>query len=57
MGGVDLGSVVKIKGGIGEFRGEKQITLERISMTSIPFLPSWGKKLVCFDCYYKRIFP
>ena len=32
MSGIDLGSVVKVKGGIGEFRGEKQITLERISM-------------------------
>ncbi|KAL8962399.1 MAG: hypothetical protein Q9193_001192 [Seirophora villosa] len=30
--GVDLGSVVKVKGGISEFRGEKQITLERIAL-------------------------
>ncbi|KAL8702169.1 MAG: hypothetical protein Q9224_000131 [Gallowayella concinna] len=28
----DVGSVVKIKGGISEFRGEKQVTLERISL-------------------------
>lgn len=28
--GIDVGSVVKIKGGISEFRGEKQVTLERI---------------------------
>ncbi|KAI4289349.1 MAG: hypothetical protein L6R35_001376, partial [Caloplaca aegaea] len=28
--GFDIGSVVKVKGGISEFRGEKQITLERI---------------------------
>ncbi|KAL9603144.1 MAG: hypothetical protein Q9219_001347 [cf. Caloplaca sp. 3 TL-2023] len=28
--GIDLGSVVKVKGGISEFRGEKQVTLERI---------------------------
>ncbi|KAL9605886.1 MAG: hypothetical protein Q9179_000950 [Wetmoreana sp. 5 TL-2023] len=27
---IDIGSVVKVKGGISEFRGEKQITLERI---------------------------
>ncbi|KAI4239337.1 MAG: hypothetical protein L6R40_005552 [Gallowayella cf. fulva] len=27
-----VGSVVKIKGGISEFRGEKQVTLERISL-------------------------
>lgn len=26
----DIGSVVKIKGGISEFRGEKQLTLQRI---------------------------
>lgn len=26
----DVGSVVKIKGGVSEFRGEKQVTLERI---------------------------
>lgn len=29
--GVDIGSVVKAKGGIGCFRGEKQMTLERLS--------------------------
>ena len=29
--GVDVGSVVKVKGGIGCFRGEKQMTLERLS--------------------------
>ena len=34
MLGVDLGAVVKVKGGIGEFRGERTITLERISMSS-----------------------
>lgn len=30
--GVDIGSVVKLKGGIGQFRGEKQVLLERISI-------------------------
>ncbi|KAL8839783.1 MAG: hypothetical protein Q9170_001594 [Blastenia crenularia] len=30
--GIDLGSIVKVKGGISEFRGEKQVTLERISL-------------------------
>lgn len=30
--GVDVGSVVMVKGGIGSFRGEKQMTLERFSM-------------------------
>ncbi|KAI9870178.1 MAG: hypothetical protein M1830_004557 [Pleopsidium flavum] len=29
---VDIGTVVKLKGGIGEFRGFKQMTLERISI-------------------------
>lgn len=28
---VDIGSIVKVKGGIGCFRGEKQMTLERLS--------------------------
>ena len=32
MTGIDLGIVVKVKGGLNVFRGEKQITLERISM-------------------------
>lgn len=30
--GVDIGSVVKVKGGIGDFRGQRQILLERISI-------------------------
>lgn len=30
--GVDVGSVVKVKGGIGSFRGEKQMTLERLTL-------------------------
>lgn len=37
LSGVDVGSVVKVKGGIGEFRGVKQMTLERISVF-IPIL-------------------
>ncbi|MCJ1244017.1 hypothetical protein MMC30_001214 [Trapelia coarctata] len=32
MSDIDLGSVVKVKGGISEFRGEKQITLERFEL-------------------------
>ena len=28
--GVDVGSVVKVKGGVGVFRGEKQLMLERL---------------------------
>lgn len=31
LNGVDIGSIVKVKGGIGCFRGEKQMTLERLS--------------------------
>ena len=30
LGGVDVGAVVKVKGGIGTFRGEKQLILERL---------------------------
>ena len=33
---VDIGSVVKVKGGIGEWRGEKKITLERLCMVDPP---------------------
>lgn len=28
--GIDIGTVVKVKGGIGSFRGEKQMHLEKI---------------------------
>jgi hypothetical protein len=28
--GLDVGAVVKVKGGVGVFRGEKQVVLERI---------------------------
>ncbi len=34
LSGIDLGSVVKVKGTIGLFRGVRQIGLERISMCS-----------------------
>jgi len=37
LAGYDVGYVVKVKGGIGSWRGEKQVTLERIGM---PF-PIW----------------
>lgn len=30
LGGVDVGSVVKVKGGVGSWREEKQVLLERI---------------------------
>lgn len=32
LDGVDVGTVVKVKGGIGEFRGTKQLCLERIAV-------------------------
>lgn len=34
LAGVDVGSIVKVKGGIGEFRGVKQMTLEKISASA-----------------------
>ena len=34
MNGIDLGTVVKVKGGIGFYAQQKQITLERISMSA-----------------------
>ena len=30
--GVDVGAVIKVKGGVGVYRGEKQIVLERLCM-------------------------
>lgn len=30
LAGVDVGTVVKVKGGVGTFRGEKQLALERL---------------------------
>lgn len=33
LSGVDVGVVVKVKGGMGVFRGEKQVMLERICMS------------------------
>lgn len=30
LSGVDVGAVVKVKGGVGVFRGEKQVVMERI---------------------------
>ena len=32
LNGIDIGSVVKVKGFVGEFRGEEQVLLERIRM-------------------------
>ena len=28
--GIDIGSIIKVKGGVGEFRQEKQVLLERV---------------------------
>lgn len=30
--GVDVGAVIKVKGGVGVYRGEKQVVLERLCM-------------------------
>ena len=35
--GIDIGTVIKVKGGIGSFRGEKQLHLERFCMLQQPF--------------------
>ena len=35
LSGIDIGAVVKVKGGVGVFRRERQVLLERICM--IPF--------------------
>ena len=36
LSGIDIGTVVKVKGKIGSFRGEKQMHLERICMLRQP---------------------
>ena len=36
LSGIDIGTVVKVKGKIGTFRGEKQMHLERICMLRQP---------------------
>lgn len=37
LSGVDVGAVVKVKGGVGVFRGEKQVSLERICTILLVF--------------------
>lgn len=51
LAGVDVGSIVKVKGGIGEFRGVRQMTLEKISASAIvlSFLPPNRIQLLCAD--------
>lgn len=39
LSGVDIGAVVKVKGGVGMFRGQKQVLLERICTISFLFIP------------------
>ncbi|KAL8741136.1 MAG: hypothetical protein Q9184_008420 [Pyrenodesmia sp. 2 TL-2023] len=48
---IDIGSVVKIKGGISEFRGEKQVTLERISVvrTTNEEASAWAENATFYD--------
>ena len=54
LAGVDVGTVVKVKGGVGTFRGEKQLALERLCTyldfrlrcaTSFP--PIWASVMTC----------
>ncbi|KAL8915113.1 MAG: hypothetical protein Q9171_000416 [Xanthocarpia ochracea] len=49
----EVGSVVKIKGGISEFRGEKQVTLERISLvrTTSEEVTAWAENAA----FYKNV--
>ncbi|MCJ1284459.1 hypothetical protein MMC26_003791 [Xylographa opegraphella] len=41
LAGFDVGSVVKVKGGIGSFRGERQLELERIIPTTTAEAAAW----------------
>lgn len=43
LSGIDTGAVVKVKGGLGMFRGQKQVMLERICTTNTPFLSSLSR--------------
>lgn len=54
--GVDVGSIVKVKGGIGEFRGVRQMTLEKISECAMvrSLLPSDRIQLVCANSLHHR---
>ena len=58
LNGIDIGTVVKVKGKIGSFRGEKQMHLERICMlrqtppssklvTHVPIEVNTSKSLTC----------
>lgn len=38
LSGIDIGTVVKVKGGIGVFRRERQVSLERICTISLFYL-------------------
>ncbi|KAL8952159.1 MAG: hypothetical protein Q9222_001913 [Ikaeria aurantiellina] len=48
---IDVGSVVKIKGGLSEFRGEKQATLERISLvhTTNEEVEAWAQNTAFYQ--------
>lgn len=56
LAGVDVGSIVKVKGGIGEFRGVRQMNLEKISASAIvlSLLPSDPIQLLCADSLHHR---
>lgn len=39
LSGIDIGAVVKVKGGVGVFRREKQVLLERVCTIPCSYLP------------------
>ncbi|KAI4203316.1 MAG: hypothetical protein LQ350_002013 [Teloschistes chrysophthalmus] len=47
--GIDVGSVVKVKGGVSEFRGEKQITLEPVIGTTNEEALAWTENAAFYN--------
>ncbi|KAL8781271.1 MAG: hypothetical protein Q9203_000940 [Teloschistes exilis] len=47
--GIDVGSIVKVKGGISEFRGEKQITLEPVIGTTNEEAFAWTENAAFYN--------
>ena len=45
--GIDIGTVVKVKGGIGSYRGEKQVLLEKICKWLLLLGPGMSPRQVC----------
>ncbi|KAL9043920.1 MAG: hypothetical protein Q9214_002909 [Letrouitia sp. 1 TL-2023] len=53
LGGIDIGSVVKVKGVVGEYRGEKQLMLERIFLirTTTEEAAAWAE----YSALHKKV--